>query len=83
MHCTVPALLRAWFDKHFYRECEWHDARYVVRDIPKTVADFLVSYKMARKYKWSWWLILAFPVLLVHPKAYILWYKDENGAWVW
>jgi hypothetical protein len=83
MHCTVPSYLKPWFNKHFAEECDWHDLRYVLRDMPKTVADLMVAWKMATKYKWSWWLMLSFVVLVLHPKAYGMWYKDELGIWRW
>ena len=83
-NCTVPSFLKAWFDKHFAEECEGHDLRYVLRDMPKTMADFIVSWRIGRKYKWSAPIgIGAFIVLITFPRAYKIWYKDELGIWRW
>lgn len=83
MVCSVPSLFKAWFDRYFLPECQWHDDRYVNRDLPKIVADLGVSWKMATKYKWSFVFICAFVVLAVLPKAYGMWYRDEMGRWIW
>ena len=85
-NCTVPKFLglKEWFDKHFADECEWHDLRYVLRDKPKTVADFIVAWRIGRKYKWSAIVgVGAFLVLVTFPRAYKIWYKDELGIWRW
>lgn len=84
--CTLPNLfgLKEWFDKHFEAECEWHDLRYVLRDIPKTIADIIVAWRIGRKYKWSAPVgIVALFVLLTFPRAYKIWYTDELGIWRW
>jgi hypothetical protein len=86
MHCTIPSLLgfRTWFEKRFSDLCEEHDAHYVRRDVPKTWADVKVAYKIARRdVKYIPLGVGALVALLVLPRAYTIWYKDETGRWVW
>lgn len=86
MNCTFPNIFgfREWFEARFKDLCDEHDLHYVLRDVPKTLADAIVSVKIAKKnWRYIPLGIAAFIVLIISPRAYSLWYKDELGIWRW
>lgn len=84
MSCSVPSWLKDWFNHHFKPACDWHDERYVQRDLPKTMADIGVGIRISLL---RWWALpiglAAIVLLLLLPKAYGMWYRDENNTWRW
>lgn len=76
-NCTVPKLIKPWFDAKFGDCCDWHDERYVARDCYKVQADFGVSVRIAKKnVKYIPVGVIVFVALSIHPLAYYMWWTD-------